>query len=158
MRENGMVLSRTRLMALCIFFVGSLVAVGLLVYFFADRPSESSPATQVRPVLSGARAKPVKNVRLPRTVLPDHYEVWLMPVIQVGNFTIPGNVSVVVQCRHETDHIVLHSANIAINKKSVRVSWPAWQVLTRTNTLHFGAPRVAGIRSFGQRGGESRWH
>lgn len=121
MREHGIVLTRTRLMALSIFFVASLVAVGLLVYFFADRPNESSLIALMQPISTTARPKPLKNVRLPRSVIPHHYEVWLMPIINVGNFTIPGNVSIDMNCKHDTDHIVLHSANIEINKKTVRV-------------------------------------
>lgn len=121
MRENGIVLNRTRLLALTIFFVGSVVAVGLLVYFFADRPSENSPLVRTLPVPPAKRNKPAKSVRLPRTILPEHYEVWLMPIIDVDNFTIPGNVSIEVICKHDTDQIVLHSANIEINKKSVQV-------------------------------------
>ena len=62
-----------------------------------------------------------KNVRLPRTVLPRHYDVRLFPVLEKGNFTIPGRVSIDLECKEETDRIVLHSADIVVEPKSVKV-------------------------------------
>ena len=62
-----------------------------------------------------------KNVRLPRTVLPRHYDVRLFSVLEKGNFTIPGRVSIDLECKEKTDRTVLHSADIVVEPKSVRV-------------------------------------
>lgn len=62
-----------------------------------------------------------KNVRLPRAVLPVRYDVRLFPVLEKGNFSILGQVSIDLECQMETDRIVLHSADIVVDPKSVKV-------------------------------------
>ena len=61
------------------------------------------------------------NIRLPRNVLPVRYDVRLFPVMEKGNFTILGRVSIDVQCKMETDRIVLHSLDIIVDPESVKV-------------------------------------
>ena len=87
--SNGYVVSKCRALFLLIAFVGSLVTVGLLVYYLADRPfpvvsngsfSSAASATGKPPSKTSD-----KNVRLPMTVLPRHYEVRLFPVLEKGN-------------------------------------------------------------------------
>lgn len=63
-----------------------------------------------------------KNIRLPRDVLPIRYDVRLFPVLEKGNFTILGRVSIDVQCQTETDRIVLHSVDIVVDPESVKVN------------------------------------
>ena len=70
---------------------------------------------------ASAAGKSNKNVRLPRAVLPRHYDVRLFPVLEEGNFTIPGRVSIDLECKEETDRIVLHSVDIVVEPKSVKV-------------------------------------
>jgi aminopeptidase N len=61
------------------------------------------------------------NIRLPRDVLPIRYDVRLFPVLEKGNFSILGHVAIDIQCKMETDRIVLHSADIVVDPKSVKV-------------------------------------
>nr|CAH0109901.1 unnamed protein product [Daphnia galeata] len=63
-----------------------------------------------------------KNIRLPRNVLPVRYDVRLFPVMEKGNFTILGRVFIDVQCKMETDRIVLHSLDIIVDPESVKVT------------------------------------
>jgi len=126
--SNGVVISKGRALVLFIVFVGSLVAVGLLVYFLADRPkapgslNNGSVDTSTSVTSTSAKsAKLTTNIRLPRTVIPRHYDVRLLPILEKGNFSILGRVSIDVECMEETDRIILHSADIVVNPKSVRL-------------------------------------
>ena len=123
--SNGYVVSKCRALFILIAFAGSLVAVGLLVYYLADRPYPAASNGSSSSAASTAGKTPSKvsdkNVRLPRAVLPRHYDVRLFPVLEKGNFTIPGRVSIDLECKEETDRIVLHSADIVVEPKSVRV-------------------------------------
>ena len=120
----------------CLLFVGSLVAVGLLVYFLADRPYPQAPDvtnnteefSAATPRMSSEKrpseTKVVKNNRLPRTVLPRHYDIRLLPILQKGNFSILGRVSIDVECKEYADRIVMHSADIVVDQNSIRlVEW-----------------------------------
>jgi aminopeptidase N len=111
-------------------FIGSIMAVGLSVYFLARPyyptanscfPSPKRPLSQTS-LGAGALSKLVQNViRLPRTVLPRHYDVRLLPLLEKGNFTVLGRVVIDVQCFESTDRIVLHSSDIKVDLKSVQV-------------------------------------
>lgn len=125
-QKSGYVVTKSCGLFLFIGFIGSLTAVGLLVYFLADRPfphagsSEAASSTTT----ADAAAKPnklVKNVRLPRSVVPRHYDIQLFPILQVGNFSILGQVSIDVECKSDTDRIILHSQDIIVDPKTVQV-------------------------------------
>ncbi|EFX67103.1 hypothetical protein DAPPUDRAFT_203789 [Daphnia pulex] len=108
------------------------MAVGLSVYFLArphyptanscsTAPSKRQPLSQSF-LGAGALSQLVQNVtRLPRTVLPRHYDVRLLPILEKGNFTVLGRVSIDIQCLQSTDRIVLHSSDIQVDLKSVQV-------------------------------------
>lgn len=126
--NGGYVVSKCRAFLLFIVFIGSLIAVGLLVYFLAGRPVASSAtngaSTTASSSTSGSNKAEVtsnKNVRLPRAVLPIRYDVRLFPILEKGNFSILGHVSIDLNCKMETDRIVLHSTDIVIDPKSIKV-------------------------------------
>jgi aminopeptidase N len=132
--SGGYVVSKCRALLLLFAFIGSLIAVGVLVYFLADRPYPAAALTNGNGATasassssgSGKKDQPHdmagnKNVRLPRAVLPIRYDVRLFPVLEKGNFSILGHVSIDIQCKMETDRIVLHSADIVVDPKSVKV-------------------------------------
>ena len=125
--NKGYVLSKCRALTLFILFIGSLVAVGLLVYYLADRPvangssASASSSTSTSMTGKGKDLKVIKNVRLPRAVLPHRYDVRLFPILEKGNFSILGHVSIDLECYQETDRIILHSSDIAVDPKSVKV-------------------------------------
>lgn len=131
--NNGYVVSKCRALLLLILFIGSLIAVGLLVHFLSGRPSTadgaakssnggSDPASSSASSMAGkSPSKETKNVRLPRAVLPHRYDVRLFPIIEKGNFSILGHVTIELECKEETDRIVLHSSDIVVDPKSVKV-------------------------------------
>lgn len=101
-RKKGCAISRCNAFLLGAFFLISLVVTGLLVYHFAPCLEEK----QVQPctdsagdsLLSTGRSfsmTPTKkkiDVRLPKAIVPDMYELWLIPFIWEGNFTFHGEV------------------------------------------------------------------
>lgn len=134
---NGMaagvvVLTRRRLLFVSALFIGSLVAVGLLVYFLADRPLAAGGGEFVRTMSDDhedSRGTPEHvvvvdkrtDIRLPRSVVPHHYAIRLLPVLEPDNFTVLGHVAIDVECRADTDRVTLHVADIEIDSKSVQV-------------------------------------
>lgn len=121
--RNGVTITRQCAVLLMVAVACSLVAVGLLVYYLADRPFPSaSPSTGTISATTPAPS-PKKNVRLPRTVLPLHYHIRLLPILERGNFTTIGHVSIDVECKDETDRIILHSLDLSIDHKSVQASF-----------------------------------
>ena len=131
------VVTKNRAIVLCAIFAGSLLVVGLLVYFLADRPLQTNSTCEdaiaslssqnSSSIISANRTsaqnkhKHGKDVRLPRKILPRHYDLRLLPVLQNANFTILGQVSIELECFEDTDQIVLHSLDIAVDTKSVTV-------------------------------------
>lgn len=106
-RQRGCTISRCGAFLLGSFFLICLVATGLLVYHFAPCP-ENKQVKQCddildNPLLITARkfsetpAKKKVDVRLPRAVVPDSYEIWLIPFIWEGNFTFHGEVNAAPQ-------------------------------------------------------------
>ena len=129
------VVSKNRAIGLSAIFVGSLLTVGLLVYFLAERPLHKSTAcedsvaslidrnsTDLEANSTLTTLKNTKNVRLPRAVLPRHYELRLLPILQNANFSILGRVSIDIECFEDTDRIVLHSLDINVDPRSVTVT------------------------------------
>jgi len=122
-KSNSCVVSKSFGFIFFIFFASSLIAVGLLVYFFADRPTASAKtADDTIIVKSDKLKKPLNYNRLPKALIPYHYDIRLLPILEKGNFSILGQVSIELECRTETDRIVLHSLEIVIDPKSVRLS------------------------------------
>jgi len=141
--RSGFVVTRGKAVVLILLFLCSLTAVGLLVYFFTERPcatlggsvESSTPASETSSS-SQSSSKIIENIRLPRDVLPHHYDVRLLPILETGNFSILGRVSVDIECKEVTDRIVLHSVDIVVDPKSV-------QLIHKVNQAH--ALSVSGI-------------
>ena len=141
--RSGFVVTRGKALVLILLFLCSLTAVGLLVYFFTERPcatlggsvESSTPASETSSS-SSSSSKIIENIRLPRDVLPHHYDVRLLPILETGNFSILGRVSVDIECKEVTDRIVLHSVDIVVDPKSV-------QLIHKVNQAH--ALSVSGI-------------
>lgn len=123
--DSCVTLKKCRALALLIVYISSLIAVGLLVYFFAGRPNHTTSCpkrSSSHHQLNGFLSKSVQNIRLPRNFLPWHYDIRLLPVLEKGNFTVLGRVAIDIECRNITDRIVLHSADIIVHRNSVQVS------------------------------------
>lgn len=128
---TGLNITKCRAFLLLLIYIGSTTTIGLLVYFFTGRlhptaiscstPHKRPSSYQANSAVAVVLSKSVQDVRLPRNVLPHHYYVRLLPILQKGNFTVFGRVAIDVECKQETDRIVLHSAAIVVDLKSVQV-------------------------------------
>lgn len=101
-RKRGCTISRCCGFFLFVLFVLGLVLTGLLVFHFGSCADggRSFGNTEDNAVLNSARSfathGPVKkriNVRLPHSIVPNSYDIKLMPFIWEKNFTFNGEVS-----------------------------------------------------------------
>lgn len=102
-RKRGCTISRCGAFLLAALFLICLVVTGLLVYHFASCLEETQTKqcghsvddSIMETALAISKTSPRKrlDVRLPRAVAPDLYEIWLIPFIWEGNFTFNGEVT-----------------------------------------------------------------
>lgn len=140
-KRRGYVLSRWGVILILALFIVAIVATGLLVYKFAScaqytstHPTDgvhsgidgsnrvvipTEPATPVPPPLTKS---PKLDVRLPRAVIPDSYNIKIIPFIHEGNFTFNGEVAVVVNVTETTSNITLHFNDIKIYEDTITVA------------------------------------
>ncbi|XP_054161981.1 aminopeptidase N-like [Oppia nitens] len=60
-----------------------------------------------------------QSVRLPKSIVPTHYEVQLQTYIGPQDFYFDGNVTIWLECRQSTDNITVHINDIVIYNESV---------------------------------------
>lgn len=121
-RKRGCTVSPCGAFLLAAAFIISLVVTGLLVYHLAPCLEEkcagdlSGPAFEARGVFTGNTfGKKRLDVRLPRSVVPDLYELRLTPFIQPGNFTFHGEVKILVNVTEDANNVTLHSVDLKID-------------------------------------------
>ncbi|GFY23262.1 uncharacterized protein TNCV_3939581 [Trichonephila clavipes] len=98
----------------------ALLVVGLLVGYLAPCHTKTGPGSGEPDNVS----KPLPYVRLPRSVVPDHYDVELQPFIFPGNFTFEGKVRIVIRVLEPADNVTLHINNVTVREESVRLNGP----------------------------------
>ncbi|GFT12414.1 aminopeptidase N [Nephila pilipes] len=98
----------------------ALLVVGLLVGYLAPCHAKTGSGSGETDDVS----KPLPYVRLPRSVVPDHYDVELQPFIFPDNFTFEGKVRVVIRVLEPTNNVTLHINNVTVREASVRLSGP----------------------------------
>lgn len=115
------------------------VVVGILVWQLTDKTCEnklpsvngdndantgnkqtttSAPTQTTTPGFS--ETEPWKNLRLPRYVMPIHYNITLFPDIYNGNAWFYGNESVEIAIYKDTKYILIHQHFLNITKTSLR--------------------------------------
>jgi aminopeptidase N len=63
-----------------------------------------------------------RNVKLPRHLSPEKYNIFLTPFIEVGNFTIPGHVDIRINVLEDnTKNITLHAEKIDIYENTIKI-------------------------------------
>ncbi|XP_031848716.1 suppressor of ER stress-induced death [Nomia melanderi] len=112
-------------------FLISLVVTGLLVYHFAPCLEEKlvkscnglkiSVFEQRGMFPTDFSAKKKLDVRLPRSVLPDSYELRLIPFIWEGNFTYHGEVKILVNVTEDTKNVTLHAVSMDIDESFTNI-------------------------------------
>ncbi|KAK2518069.1 Lvrn [Columba livia] len=93
----------------------------------APTPPSPSPAAPGFAAPPGPAAAVGSGRRLPRQLLPLHYDLELWPRVrpgQAGPFTFSGQVNITVRCRQDTDTAVLHSSGLRSLRADVRGPLP----------------------------------
>ncbi|KAH7950958.1 hypothetical protein HPB52_003404 [Rhipicephalus sanguineus] len=117
-KNRGLYVSHKCIAVCVVLVVAALAIVGISTKLLTEK-AEQGPAKPVEPI------KPVpplpKNVRLPRSLVPVHYDVELAPTID-GNFTFNGSVAILVRCASETSNVTLHIKDLNVSHVSVSES------------------------------------
>ncbi|MGH0162220.1 UNVERIFIED_CONTAM: hypothetical protein FKN15_042193 [Acipenser sinensis] len=72
----------------------------------------------IYPIASKGHLFPWTSMRLPRAVIPVHYDLTLQPNLTTMKFT--GSVTITVKVNEDTKNVVLHSSGLDISKISIR--------------------------------------
>lgn len=59
--------------------------------------------------------------RLPRSIVPHSYEIYLTPFLHTDNFTFHGNVTIAVEVKAKTSNMTLHVDELDVDVSSVQV-------------------------------------
>jgi hypothetical protein len=143
-KRRGYVLSRWGIILISALFIVAIVATGLLVYKFAScaqnqqhastYPTDGvhsgindtnrlvNPTEPAIPVSPPLTKSPKLDVRLPRAVIPDSYNIKIIPFIYEGNFTFNGEVVVTVNVTETTSNVTLHFNDIKVYEDTVTVA------------------------------------
>ncbi|KAL1431494.1 hypothetical protein MTO96_014139 [Rhipicephalus appendiculatus] len=117
-KNRGLYVSHKCIAVCVILVVAALAIVGISTKLLTEK-GEQGPAKPAEPI------KPVpplpKNVRLPRSLVPVHYDVELTPRLD-GNFTFNGSVAILVRCASETSNVTLHIKDLNVSDVSVSES------------------------------------
>lgn len=66
--------------------------------------------------------KVLPDIRLPKSIVPEHYFVGIVPDIHQNNNAIEGFVHLDFFVQTPTDRIVMHAVNLTLNEDSVSVN------------------------------------
>jgi hypothetical protein len=117
-RPQGFTISRRMALAL----LAAVAAIIVLTAVFTHKLTSCSGQSKDRPFLTKGSQKSlheltkVKDVRLPRSVVPDSYHVTLVPHLwgESSNFTFTGHVSIIVNVTSATNNITLHANELIV--------------------------------------------
>jgi len=119
-------------LTLLLFAVGVCVAVGLLVYYAGvgggelgpgdqqehEGQPEPEPEAEAEPEPEPTKAK-VRDVRLPRHLVPVNYKLELVPFIVPDNFSIRGYAEIEMHCVQGAFNVTLHVADMVVENDTV---------------------------------------
>ncbi|CAG0923988.1 unnamed protein product [Notodromas monacha] len=118
-------ISKPLAVGLAALFVGATVAVGLLVYNFADPVGGDNDDSVLATTMSPSTASPpqlLKDVRLPTHLKPLMYDVRLLPFVEEAeNWRIDGYVKVYMSCTSPGRNVTLHLLEIVVDESSIIV-------------------------------------
>ncbi|XP_015184599.1 PREDICTED: aminopeptidase N isoform X1 [Polistes dominula] len=125
-RTKGCTISRCGAFFICTIFLISLVVTGLLVYHYApcleekqmkcDNANTNNSRDTSRIFSVDLSNKKKIDVRLPKSVIPESYELRLVPFIWEGNFTFNGEVTILVNVTENTNNVTLHATDMKIDE------------------------------------------
>jgi aminopeptidase N len=108
-----------------LFFVAWSVGLALVVYYGGvaqsdtDTQVEDSSSSSSAQVKASQLKEKVTDVRLPRHLEPEQYDLKLTPFIIPDNWTINGYVEISMLCKSDGNNVTLHSTDIEIENKTV---------------------------------------
>ncbi|CAG0922509.1 unnamed protein product [Notodromas monacha] len=116
-------MSKPFAVGLAVLFVGATVAVGLLVYNFADPVGGGNDDSVLATTMSPSTALPpqlLKDVRLPTHLTPLVYDIRLLPFVEEAeNWRIDGYVKVYMSCTSPGRNVTLHLLEIVVDESSI---------------------------------------
>ncbi|XP_037077487.1 aminopeptidase N-like isoform X2 [Pollicipes pollicipes] len=126
-KASGCFVTRCCALLLLLLFAVALLVTGLLVHRYgapcqqtpSDAGSQGGPAA---PPDGGGTAAKIRDVRLPRHLAPEAYQVRLLPFIEEGNFTFSGEVTIRLRADHPGRNVTVHVNDMTVFNDSVTVT------------------------------------
>ncbi len=115
--------AKSRTWIICFLFTCSLIVAGLLAYYLGDVPVHrlNSLRKAVKNSDDSTNNATLQEFKLPESLVPHHYDVRLLPILEPKNLTTFGGISIDLECCEDTDRIILHSLDIIVDSKSIKV-------------------------------------
>lgn len=63
----------------------------------------------------------ITNFRLPLNIIPERYYLSIQPYLMPENLKFDGNVEIILECREQTNVIILHIHNLSIAEKEIEL-------------------------------------
>lgn len=113
-KRRGYFVTHRCLAAGVVLVIAALVVVGVSTRYLSNPKAETTDTSDQKSVTDKPSPERPKNVRLPRSLEPLHYDVQIEPQL-FGNFTFLGSVAVTVRCLEDTDSVTLHSKDLNVS-------------------------------------------
>ncbi|XP_067616976.1 aminopeptidase N [Eurosta solidaginis] len=137
-RRRGYTFSATTLLLIIACFVCTLLAVSFIIYNFATCEQTLTPLTDEEVICTTIKKNILKqnssdddemlgmphyerDVRLPRSMKPQKYNISLVPYLLNNNFTFEGEVRIQVLVLEDCYNITMHATELNITKNDVSV-------------------------------------
>lgn len=122
-RKSGCYLLPGQVAALALSFFILLVGVGVIVWIL--KPDEcgrddDSSLYPITPKPTVAPGYPWSNIRLPGDLIPTHYNLELR--VDLEKFIFTGSVEIDVECKRDTDYVILHVNSLKISRSEVTIT------------------------------------
>lgn len=123
--KRGCFIERGVVIFICIVVAFAIVATGLLAAYFgacSTSTSQDGGESSTPPKSGSETVQKHPYLKLPTSIVPEHYIVELQPFLIPENFTINGKVKIRVLCTEKTSNITLHVKDLDIDKNSLRLT------------------------------------
>ena len=122
--KAGCLLTRTQVVLLAVAILLLVIVVGLLAGVLSRRRCEDQGEdldfwknTPPKPTVNPS--KPWSDIRLPRNIVPSHYNISLR--VDLEKFVFSGSVDIDVECTRDTEYVIIHANSLDIKKSQVVV-------------------------------------
>ena len=123
-RKPGCFISRGFCVLVIMLIVIFIALAGAAIGYFLrcwictrDIDEDSLYEVKSKPMVSPGL--PWSNIRLPRTLIPSDYTLELK--VDLDEFVFTGSVSINVQCKKDTNYVIIHSNTLIIDDPKVTV-------------------------------------